>query len=99
MTALAVAVPTVHAQCNCTCDVLVPANQQINASMMNESGGLPTHLVSAAGPGGVAREIRHGNLFPGSGMTVTHVCIALQSPTGQPGEIARIQFYQRCVRS
>ena len=82
-----------HAQCNCTCDAIVPSSQQINAVMMNESGGSPTHFVSAGGPGGSAREIRHGNLFPG-GITITHVCIALQSPSGQPGEIANVQIYQ-----
>ncbi len=82
-----------YAQCNCTCDALVPSSQQINASLMNESGASPTHLVSAGGPGGVAREIRHGNLFTG-GITITHVCIALQSPSGQPGDIANIQIYQ-----
>ena len=83
----------VHAACNCTCDPLVPSNQQINASMMNESGASPTHYVSAGGPGGAAREIRHGNLFS-SGITISHVCIALQSPSGQPGELANVQIYQ-----
>lgn len=88
-----IAVPAAHGQCNCTCDPIVPANLQIDNVMMNEDGGSATHLVSASGPRGLAREVRHGNLFSG-GITVTHVCIALQSPTGQPGEIAHVQFYQ-----
>lgn len=82
------------AQCNCTCDALVPSNQQINQVLMNEGGGGPSFLVSAGSPSGAAREIRHGNLFAGNSMTITHVCIALDSPSGQPGELARIQFYQ-----
>jgi hypothetical protein len=90
---LCASVSSSHAQCNCTCDPLVPSSQQINAVLMNESGGSPTHFVSAGGPAGVAREIRHGNLFGGS-ITITHVCIALQSPSGLPGEIANVQIYQ-----
>jgi hypothetical protein len=91
---LVISAPLARAQCSCTCDANVPSNQQINAALLNEDGGGPTHFVSAGGPGGSAREVRHGNLFAGGGITITHVCIALQSPSGQPGEIANIQLYQ-----
>lgn len=87
------AISSAHGQCNCTCDAIVPTNQQIISAMLNEDGSSPTHMVSASGPRNLAREVRHGNRFIG-GMTITHVCIALESPTGQPGEIGHVQFYQ-----
>jgi hypothetical protein len=93
LTTLVVAQAPASASCNCTCDAIVPSSQQINAVLMNESGQGPTHHVTASGPMGAAREIRHANLFNG-GITITHVCIALQSPTGQPSEPGIVQIAQ-----
>ena len=68
-----------------TCSNLIPSGLQIDDCRQNEVASAPMQAVSAGGPGGGDVEIHHGNLFPG-GITITHVCIRLQSPTGLPGE-------------
>jgi len=91
MTLLALSDANAYAQC-AGCSNQIPAGLQIDDCRENEDGSAPVNVVTAGGPGGSNVEIRHANLFNG-GITVTHVCVRLQSPTGQPAEPGRITLY------
>jgi hypothetical protein len=88
--ALLAASGTAAAQ-QCTCDPLLPPCTTAVAKWLNEDGNGPLHFVGAGGSGGTNVPVTHANRFDfPAGTVITHVCVALQSPTGgvgQPGEI------------
>ncbi len=78
-------------QCSCTCDALVPACDLITAAFLNEPGSNGIAFVTAGGPGGANVEIRHANRFVAATPTeITHVCVALRSPSGGPADVATV---------
>lgn len=77
---LALAASTASAQVTCACSNLIPPNMQIDDCRQNETGS-PTHQVGF----GATTDMRHANRFQ-PGITVTHVCVALNAVVTQ-GEI------------
>jgi hypothetical protein len=77
----------------CTCDPLLPPCTTVVAKWMNEDGNGPLRFVSAGGAGGANVPVTHANRFDfPPGTLITHVCVALRSPTGGVGQPAEIRI-------
>lgn len=84
-------VPSADAQNCSSCQLQWPACHTCNIEYQNENSGGSVPFLSTS----ISDLTIHANRFSGMPVNqlITHVCVSLKSPTGQPNEPASIKFY------